>query len=49
MTFLKSPYSLTHPVLARQLDIVLHDKQKKIHVLIDIAIPDDSNNIKDQQ
>jgi hypothetical protein len=49
MTFLKSPDSLTHPVLARQLDIVLHDKQEKICVLIDIAIPDDSNNIKDQQ
>jgi len=41
MTFLKPPDSLTHPVLASQPDIVLHNKQEKTHVLIDIAIPDD--------
>jgi len=36
-------------ILANQPDVVLHDKKEKTHILIDIAIPDNSNNTKDQQ
>jgi len=35
--------------LANQPDIVLHDKKEKTRVLIDIAIPNDSDNTKDQR
>jgi hypothetical protein len=34
---------ITDWILANQHDIVLHDKTKKTNLLIDTAIPDDSN------
>ena len=36
-------------ILAIQPDIVLHDKKVMAHLLIDIAIPDGSDNAKDQR
>jgi len=36
-------------ILANQPDIVLHDKKEKARLLIDIAIPDGSDNTKDQR
>jgi len=42
------PVITDQKILANQPDIVLHDKKEKTHVLIDTAIPDDSNNTKDQ-
>ena len=42
------PVITDRKILANQIDVVLHDKKEKTHILIDIAIPEDSNNTKDQ-
>jgi hypothetical protein len=44
------PVIADRKILANQPDyIVLHDKKEKTRVLIDIAVPNDSNNTKDHQ
>ena len=43
------PVITDRKILTNQPDIVLHDKKEKVRLLIDIAIPDDSDNTKDQR
>ena len=43
------PVTTDRKILANQPDIVLHDKKEKAHLLIDVAISDDSDNTKDQR
>jgi hypothetical protein len=43
------PVITDQKILANQPDIVLHDKKEKARLLIDVAIPDDSDNTKDQR
>ena len=43
------PVITDRKILANQPDIVLLDKKEKAHLLIDIAIPDDSDNNKKKQ
>jgi len=43
------PVITDRKIPANQPDIVVHDKKEKAHLLIDIAIADDSDNTKDQR
>jgi len=43
------PVITDRKILANQPDLVLHDKKEKARLLIDITIPDDSDNTKDQR